>query len=173
MADKIKALYFSLLLLLFINYSVSAHGLGNEIRKEVNGFLFEFDIENLNPKTGEKVAMGFSFHNSSTELPFETDNLWVRISKNDKIFFSTNDFAFKKEGPVSFTFLFPESGNYTIDIAAKYGKRDLAASFSVEVQDSIEKYILPIVLIIILMLLIFFKRKLFPLKKKIYLHSMK
>ena len=149
-------LKLSILFFLLVPTLVFSHGLGNEVRKNVDGFFFEFGTDNTIPKAGEKVSLSFSFHNS-TEQPLETD-FWLRISKGDKIFFSTSDLRFKKSGPVFISYVFPEAGNYTLDISTKLEGKEVKTFFSVDVQDSIERYITPTILIILLIILLCFKK---------------
>ena len=163
---KIFQIVILLLLSMHLVSSVEAHGIGNEIRKEIDGYLFEFGIESDKPKANEKIVMTFSFHNSSTQDPIEAESLWLRISKGDKIFFSTNDLAFKNSGPISFVYLFPEAGKYSIDISTKYKSKEVAANFTVEVSEPQEKLISYGFLIILIAVFIFLKFRRYKSKNK-------
>ncbi len=113
---------------------VLANGVGNEIKKEVDGFSFEFGIDPKEAKAGEKATMSLSIHNATTGEPLEINDLWIRISKGDKIFFTSNDFRIKPYGPMFFGYIFEEKGTYTIDFSAKNIDKEIKTNFVVEVK---------------------------------------
>jgi len=155
-----KLLILAVILSLVLIPSVFAHHIGNEVEREVDGFIFEFGSHQLKPTTSEKNIMTFSFYNS-TKTPLETDNLWIRISKGNTIFFSSTDFSFKTNGPVTLTYLFTKPGNYTIDLSTKDENKTLKTSFPVEVveEQSFFIYILPFVFILIIISIIILWRR--------------
>ncbi len=131
-----KSILIFVLVFLFTISLAIANGAGNEIKKAVNGFSFEFGIEPKEPKADERAIMSLSIHNSSTKEPLNTGNLWIRISKGNEILFTSNDFRIKADGPMFFGYTFKESGVYAIDVSAKYDGKDVKTNFTVNVKGS-------------------------------------
>ena len=153
-----RRLYCLFILFLFLPTLVLAHGFENEVSKQVNGYIFEFGTEKIATKAGDETSISFALHNSTMD-PLQSD-FWLRISKGDKIFFTTGDLKFKKSGPVFISYIFPEPGNYTLDISTNLDGREVKTFFSVDVQDPPEKYILPIVLLFVIVFMIIIKKNL-------------
>ena len=156
-----QIIIFAVLFFAIINIAI-ANGVGNEIKKTVGGFYFEFGIDPKEPKANEKVYMSLSFHNASTAKPIKIDNLWVRISKGNEILFTSGDFRIKQEGPLYFGYIFKESGNYAIDFSFKNGNKDITSNFNVNVKKDntiIFKVLVALIIVSILGYLIYKVKK--------------
>lgn len=129
-----KSLIFSLIFFIYLVSLALANGAGNEITKIVNGFSFEFGMENKELKTNEKAIMSLIIHNATTGEILEIEGLWIRISKGNEIFFTASDFKTRKDGGIFFSYTFKESGNYTIDFSFKHDNKNIGANFNVDIK---------------------------------------
>lgn len=134
-----KGMFILIIGFFFTISMVMANGAGNYIDKIVNGFLFEFGIEPKEPKVDERTIMSLSIHNALTGEALKIDDLWIRISKGNKILFTSSDFRIKSTGPMFFGYMFKESGTYSIDFSAKYKGKDVKTSFTVSVKKDTKK----------------------------------
>ncbi len=144
--------FIFIIFVMFIIGNTIANGVGNEISKTVNGLVFEFGIDPKEPRVNELTTMSLLIHNETTGNLIETNDLWIRISKGDKIFFSSLDLRLKKETPLYMNYIFTESGEYTIDISARYNGRYIMTTFTVDIKDKNVgiKYLLIFIAIFIL-----------------------
>ena len=140
--------YFLFLILLSIFIS-SAHLEAGE-DKVVNGYLIDFGYEP--EKIEDKATLVFNLVDDATKVSIEYTSLWMRISKEDKIFFA-GTFA-PEAGSVALTYSFPEAGEY--EITTRFSQADVVlaeTNFSITTegnQDGIGILIAVITLIIIL-----------------------
>lgn len=131
-----KSLIFSFIFFVYLVSLAFANGAGNEITKIVNGFSFEFGMENKELKANDKAIMSLIIHNATTGEILEIENLWIRISKGDEILFTASDFKTRKDGGIFFGYTFKESGNYTIDFSFKQDNKNINTDFNVGVKGS-------------------------------------
>ncbi len=154
-----------LILIVILTANVVANGVGNEVKKRVDDLVFEFGIDPKEPKANELVTISLFVHNESSKEFIGINDLWIRISKGDKILFSSLDFRIKKENPLFMNYIFPENGNYTIDISARHNDKDIKTHFTIDVKDNaldIFKNILIFIIIFIVgyvLGMVFYKKK--------------
>ena len=131
-----RKLLISIIAFICLVTIVLANGVGNEIKKTVDGFSFEFGIDPKEPKANEKAIMSLSVHNTSTGEALKIEDLWIRTSKGNEILFTSNDFKISESGPMFFGYTFKESGEYDIDFSAKHDSKDVRANFIVNIKSN-------------------------------------
>lgn len=121
-----------LFLLLTLSFSSSHLENGKDITKD--GYIIDLGFSPKIIQKDKSANFAINLVNSTTEQSIDIDSTWVRISLSDNVVFA-GEFVPKK-GSVAFTYTFPKSGNYTIDIKFYNGE------YLVEEQDfsvSVEK----------------------------------
>ncbi|MBI4018896.1 MAG: hypothetical protein HY364_01420 [Candidatus Aenigmarchaeota archaeon] len=100
----------------------------------VGGYLADFGHSPGNISSGESGILAFNLANVTTGDALIPQNVWVRISKGDDVTFA-GSFA-PHGGSVTFTYLFPEAGVYTIK-ARYFGNESILAEadFAVRIEE--------------------------------------
>ena len=119
--------------------TITANGVGNTVEKIVDGFSFEFGMDPKEPKADEKVSMSLSVRNATTGKWLEVEDLWMRISKDDKVLFASNNFRIRADSPMFFDYVFKDGGDYLIDFSAKYKNKEIKTDYAVLIKKNSEE----------------------------------
>lgn len=99
---------------------------GQDITK--NSHIIDFGYSPEKPVAGETSNFAINLVDEATEMPLNITKVWIRISKGNDVFFA-GTFSPEKAS-TAFTYVFPESGNYTLD-AKFYNSKTLIEEQSI------------------------------------------
>lgn len=103
---------------------------GEDIEK--NGVLFDFGWHPAHPVAGASTVFAFNAVNSTTTVPMDYAEVWIRLEKD-----GVNRFSGKlqlQNGSASFSYVFPESGEWVL--RAQAGGVDAEAKVEIEGKES-------------------------------------
>ena len=102
---------------------------------EVGRWMIDFSYSSKTPQPKESITMMFNLVNKSTDTAVNTDSIWVKISKQNKLFFSGE---IKSGNFGTLTYLFPESGEYDVLLQFRQENESVEGLFKVDVKNKQE-----------------------------------
>ena|SRR3989338_2392410 len=112
MKKKFLSLFFTVLVLISTLSALTyAHLEGEAIKTK--SYRFEFTFINT-PNIDSDNAIVVKIENSEG-LPLSNKSVWMRISKNNNVLFSSNNFITDDSGSVIISYKFTDYGKYNID----------------------------------------------------------
>lgn len=131
-----KLTFFIPFILLLASPMIFSHGVGNEVTKTVNGYTAELGISDKPAKVNQLVTISLAVHKEDSSDVLAVENVWIRISKDDKVYFSSSNFVIDAGHYLLMTYAFPESGDYTVDVTVEQVRQfNIDTSLSVNVVD--------------------------------------
>jgi hypothetical protein len=127
----------SIVMILSLPFFVFGHGDGESLEKEVDGYLIDIGYNTPEFIAGSSVV--FEFDISKEEESIDFDDVWVRISEDNKTIFASgiNNAEF---GGARMTYSFPYEGAYEFSVRFQNGSESIAeAVFPIEVLPNSDK----------------------------------
>jgi len=143
-----------ILLLAFATFAFADLGAGEN--KTVGPYLLDVGWDPAHPVAGEKTSLAINVVDAQTLEKTTFSGAWLRISKGEKIFFAGN--LQMDEGSTALTFVFPEEGEWTLDVQfAEYKEK---TTVKVQPKQVGENFVFAIVgILLVVFALVLFKRK--------------
>jgi len=110
-------LYIIILLALVIAPNlVLAHGVGETLTIDKDGYEIDIDLDTKNPISNSAIRFDFDLTDSEEKgLSTDFDYIWVRIQKGQKTIFA-GGIGKPEFGPMGFTTVLPEAGSYILSV---------------------------------------------------------
>ncbi|MEN9621826.1 MAG: hypothetical protein RLZZ67_260 [Candidatus Parcubacteria bacterium] len=118
--------YVFIFLLSLLPLTIFAHGDGLSLEQKVGDYYFDigYSAEFI---SNEFIRMDLSLLKADTREDIPFSSAWVRIQKNNKLFFA-GPIARGEFGKTGFSFIFPEEGTYKLFIRFEDRSKTLSES---------------------------------------------
>jgi len=101
----------------------------------VNGYLLDFGYAPAQPRSLDSTILNFNVVDPATEVPSNVTSLFIRISKEDRVYFSGT--LFPDDANFGITYMFPKGGDYAILARFYDGESPIAeTTYSLSVKKS-------------------------------------
>ncbi len=150
---KIDFFILSFVFILLISTLSYAHLEGEAIKTK--DYRFEFAFANA-PNINSDNAIIIKIENSEGTA-LSNSSVWVRISKDDKLLFSSSNFLTDDSGAIIMAYKFSEYGNYDLDVSLNKDSNKETANYKFQIKQQEttiwEYFILAVIFVIVFVLM--------------------